>query len=74
MAVAVISTTFIVQSTESHGGHHPVGELDVAGGMLACRGYGSNREDDAGITSLVRPGYCQATAKLSPPLFSVMSA
>ena len=69
MAVAVISTTFIVQSTESHGGHHPVGELDVAGGMLA-----TSRENDAGITSLVRPGYCQATAKLSPPLFSVMSA
>ena len=49
MAVAVISTTFIVQSTERHGGHHPVGELDVAGGMLACRGYGRSHENEQGL-------------------------
>jgi hypothetical protein len=64
-----ISTTFIVQSTERHVGHHHEGKLNVAGGMLA-----TSRENDAGITSLVRPGYCQATAKLSPPVGSVMSA
>jgi hypothetical protein len=64
-----ISTIFIVQSTERYGGHHHFGKLDVAWGMLA-----TSRENDEGITSLVRPGYCQATAKLSPPVVSVMSA